>query len=143
MRKLLITTIAAAGLLLSVTMAGATSTGVTYQHVHGRWDVCVTNGGGSLAGYTKVLQINFGSFASQPRGVESPSGWSGSTMQTGSSWSIIWTANTASALLPTGGPFCGYTFRAHGVPATEPVVLTFMTNTFGCCNSPTYVATKI
>ncbi len=143
MRKLLMITAAAAGLLLSTTMASATSTGITYQHVHGAWDVCVTNGGASLAGYTKVYQINFGSFASEPRGVTSPSGWSGSTMQTGSSWSITWTANTGSALLTTGGPYCGYSFRAHGVPATEPVTLTFVTDTNSCCSSQTYVATKI
>src|SRR5438270_704248 len=75
MRKLLIVTAAAAGILVSTVAVNAATPAGTYSHSKGSYALCVTNNVVD-SGATQLVQISLGGLPRQPQGLMSPRGWS-------------------------------------------------------------------
>jgi hypothetical protein len=121
MRKLLIITAAAAGLLMTTVAANAATPAGTYTHSQGAYTLCVTNNVVD-SGATQMIQVDLGGLARQPGSWTSPAGWSASSSSVGGVWTISWT--TFGNGLNNGAQLCGFGFKDHGRPFTATLPLT-------------------
>jgi hypothetical protein len=126
MRKLLIATAAAAGLLMTTVAANAATPAGAYTHSSGSYTLCVTNNVVD-SGATQMIQVDLGGLPKQPGSLTSPAGWNASTSSVGGLWTISWT--TYGNGLNNGAQLCGFGFKDHGrqITATLPLTITEMT----------------
>jgi hypothetical protein len=121
MRKLLIATAAAAGLLMTTVAANAATPAGTYTHSQGAYTLCVTNNVVD-SGATQMIQVDLGGLPKQPGSLTSPAGWNPSTSSVGGVWTISWT--TMGSGLNNGVQLCGFGFKDHGRQITAALPLT-------------------
>jgi hypothetical protein len=142
MRKLLITTAAVAGLLMTTVAANAAGPAGTYTHSQGSYTLCVTNNVVD-SGATQMIQVDLGGLPKQPNSLTSPAGWNASTSSAGSTWTISWT--TFGNGLNNGATLCGFGFKDHGrqITATLPLTITEMNPTNGFIETPALTSTAV
>jgi hypothetical protein len=135
MRKLLIATAAAAGILMTTVAANAATPAGTYTRSQGAYTLCVTNNVVD-SGATQMIQVDLGGLARQPGSWTSPAGWSASTSSVGGLWTISWT--TFGNGLNNGAQLCGFGFTDHGRPFTTtlPLTITEMVPSSGFLETP-------
>lgn len=135
MRKLLITTSAAAGLLISnVTASAATTTSGTYSDNHGTYTLCVTNNLVNT-GATNMVEVDVKGLPRKPSSLTSPTGWSPTLVSGTTGWTIKW--STFGIGVALGGQLCGFGFKMHGRALSAPLAVTIWDMTadgFFCCD---------
>jgi hypothetical protein len=114
MRKLLAVAAASAGLILSTSIADASSTLLSYTDHHKTYTLCVTNGGSGDLGYDTLAEINFGGLVAEPSNVTVPAGWNSASFQAGSTWTLVLFTNPATGLGLSSSSFCGFSFKVAG-----------------------------
>lgn len=114
MRKLLAATAASVALLMTTSIADASSTLVSYTDHHKTYTVCVTNGGSGDLGYDTLAEINFDGLKAQPTNVTAPAGWNSASFGSGSSWTLILFTNPANGLGLSSTAYCGFSFKVAG-----------------------------
>lgn len=143
MRKLLIITAAAAGILMSTVAVNATTPAGTYTRSQGSYSLCVTNNV-VVSGATQMVQVNLGGLPRQPGSLTSPAGWSASTSSLNGIWTISWV--TFGNGVGLNGQLCGFGFTDHGRPLTTALPLTIFEMTpggFYCCDQLSSTAIRI
>jgi hypothetical protein len=135
MRKLLIATAAAAGLLMTTVAANAAGPAGTYTHTSGSYALCVTNNVVD-SGATQMIQVNLGGLPKQPHSLTGPAGWSPSTSSAGGVWTISWT--TIGNGVNNGATLCGFGWHEHGkaLTAALPLTITEMVPSSGFLETP-------
>jgi len=121
MRKLLIITAAAAGLLMTTVAANAATPAGTYTRSQGSYSLCVTNNVVD-SGATQMVQIDLGGLPREPGSLISPAGWSASTSSFSGVWTITW--RTPGSGVDINAQLCGFGFTDHGRPFTTTLPLT-------------------
>jgi hypothetical protein len=113
-------------------MASAYGATVTYSKGgQGIYTTCITSSG-SGTGASILGQIEIDGLPHQPKNIAGPdSNWSGTAMQNGSTWSVIWSTDVTmgSGIAADNTAHCGFTFQSHGKPlsGSYPVQLWYFT----------------
>jgi hypothetical protein len=142
MRKLLITTAAVAGVLVTTVAANAAGPAGTYTKSGGTYSLCVTNNVVD-SGATQMIQVDLGGLPKQPHAVASPAGWTSSTSSAGGTWTISWT--TFGNGVNNGAQLCGFSWGEHGkaLTATLPLTITEMVLSTGFIETPSLTSTAV
>jgi hypothetical protein len=111
-----------AGLLVSTTVAGASSTASYSKVSHGDYALCVTN---DLGYPYNVAQIQVTGLAKQPSGT-APANWAFSAFQSGSSWVAEWDALDPTLGLAPNDSSCAFTFTQKGRPLTATLTVNLL-----------------
>lgn len=115
MRKLLATVAASTAIILATSVAGASSTSVSYTDKHQTYTLCVTNGGSGDLGYDNLLEIDFQGLTAQPTSITTPANWTSATYSNGSTWTaVLYTNNPATGLGTSTTANCGFSFKVAG-----------------------------
>lgn len=140
MRKLLIATGAAAGLLMSTIGVNATTPAGTYTHSHGSYSLCVTNNVVN-SGATQMVEVDLGGLPRQPSSLTSPTGWSASTSSFNGVWTIAWV--TFGNGVGPNAQLCGFGFKDRGRALTTALPLTITEMTLSGVLQPGLTSTAV